>query len=63
MVSRALSDSDRARALARFRSLRHRGTRIGFEPLGPVVGTEGPEELTLATAKALAEIAATQRES
>ncbi len=43
------------RAVMRFRSVSHRGTSMGFEPLGPVVSARSPEELERATAVALEE--------
>jgi hypothetical protein len=52
-----------ARALSRFQSLTHRGSRVGFSALGPVVASRNPAELEEATARALAELADTMLET
>ena len=59
----SLTGETRSQSLARFGSLRHRGTRIGFIPVGPVVPARSPAELDRATAMALAELAVGQDES
>jgi len=40
-----LSDDEKARALARFRSLRGRGVQLSFESFGPEVKADTPQEL------------------
>jgi len=60
----SLADADRARVLARYRSLHGRGgLKIKFEPLGPLVVATNPSELEAATVDALAEIACRDSES
>lgn len=49
-----LTDADKARALARFRSVRGEGgVRLAFVTLGPIVRAVDPEELRRATIDAI----------
>jgi hypothetical protein len=49
-----MTDQERARALARFRSLRGRGgVQVRFHPVGPAVPAQSPQELQEAADQAL----------
>jgi hypothetical protein len=56
-----MSDQERARALARFRSLRGRGgVSVAFHPVGPPVPAQNPQELQEAAEQALVSAALEQ---
>jgi hypothetical protein len=55
-MSEKLTDAERARALARYRSMQGRSVRVGFGPFGPTVEARNPQELEEKTEQALVEM-------